>query len=62
MAAYVTFGGAEGNQHNAACSILEDLAQINGVPVGLEVFMTSKSYPPSFIEYGKDLKEKQNTF
>jgi ferredoxin/menaquinone-dependent protoporphyrinogen IX oxidase len=61
VAAYVTFGGPEGNQHNAACSILEDLAQINGVPVGLEVFMTSKSYPPSFIEYGKDLKEKQNT-
>ena len=23
--------------------------------------MTSKSYPPSFIEYGEDLKEKQNT-
>ena len=25
VAAYVTFGGPEGNQHNAACSILENL-------------------------------------
>jgi ferredoxin len=61
MAAYVTFGGPEGNQHNAACSILEGLAQKSGVPVGLEAFMTSKSYPPSFKAYEKDLKTKENT-
>lgn len=61
VASYVTYGGPEGNQHNAACSILEGLVKLNGVPVGLEAFMTSKSYPPSFKAYAKDLKEKQNT-
>ena len=59
VAAYVTFGGPEGNQHNAACSILEGLAQKNGAPVDLEAFMTSKSYPPSFKAYGKELKTKE---
>lgn len=44
VAAYVTFGGPEGNQHNAACSILEGLAQKNGVPVGLEAFRSISSY------------------
>ena len=61
VAAYVTFGGPEGNQHNAACSILEELVKINGVPVGLKAFMTSKSYPPSFKAYGKELLDRQNT-
>ncbi len=61
VAAYVTFGGPEGNQHNAACSIMEGLAQKNGVPVGLEAFMSSKSYPPSFKAYGKELKTKKKT-
>ena len=61
VAAYVTFGGPEGNQHNAACSILEGLVQKNGVPVGLETFMTSKSYPPSFKTYAQDLIENRNT-
>lgn len=60
VAAYVTYGGPEGNQHNAACSILEGLVNLNGVPVGLETFMTSKSYPPSFEAYADDLREKQN--
>jgi len=61
VAAYVTFGGPEGNQHNAVCSILEGLAQKNGVPVGLEAFMTISSYSPSFKANDKDIKTKQNT-
>ena len=61
VAAYVTFGGPEGNQRNAACSILEGLAQKNGVPEGLEAFMSSKSYPPSFRAYEKELKTKKKT-
>ena len=61
VAAYVTFGGPEGNQHNAACSILEGLAQKNGVPVGLETFMTISSYPLSIKTNNKDIKTKQNT-
>jgi flavodoxin len=44
VAAYVTFGGPEGNQHNAASSVLEGLVEKNGVPVGLKTFMTISSY------------------
>ncbi|MBT3259022.1 MAG: 4Fe-4S binding protein [Deltaproteobacteria bacterium] len=61
VAAYVTFGGPEGNQHNAACSILEGLAQKNGVPVGLEAFMSISSYPLSFKKKENALKTGQNT-
>lgn len=61
VAAYVTFGGPEGNQHNAACSILESLVHKNGVPVGLETFMSISSYSPSFKVNDKDVKTKQNT-
>ncbi len=61
VAAYVTFGGPEGNQHNAACSILEGLVQKNGVPVGLKTFMTISSYSLSFKSNDKNLKTKQNT-
>lgn len=48
VAAYVTFGGPEGNQHNAACTILEELVHKNGVPVGLNAFMGISSYPLTF--------------
>ena len=61
VAAYVTFGGPEGNQHNAACSILEGLTQKNGVPVGLEAFMSISSYPLSFKKKEESLKTGQNT-
>ena len=61
VAAYVTFGGPEGNQHNAACSILEGLVQKNGVPVGLKAFMTISSYSLSLKANDKDIKTKQNT-
>jgi ferredoxin len=45
VAAYVTFGGPEGNQHNAACSILGLLAEREGVPVGANAFMNMSSFP-----------------
>jgi len=61
VAAYVTFGGPEGNQHNAACSILEGLAQKNGVPVGLEAFMAISSYSLSLKAIDKEIRTKQNT-
>lgn len=38
VAAYVTFGGAGGNQHNTACTLLELLAKRGGAPVGLNAF------------------------
>jgi ferredoxin len=61
VAAYATFGGPEGNQHNAGCSILEGLVEKNGVPVGLESFMSISSYSLSFKENDTDIKTKQNT-
>jgi len=69
VAAYVTFGGPEGNQHNAACSILEGLVQQNGVPVGLKAFMTISSYALNFKASDKEISPKpkailpdQNTY
>ncbi|MEW6668523.1 MAG: EFR1 family ferrodoxin [Thermodesulfobacteriota bacterium] len=44
-AAYVSFGGPEGNQHNAACSLLELLRTKGGVPVGLDAFMNMGTMP-----------------
>ncbi len=61
VAAYVTFGGPEGNQHNAACSVLEGLVEKNGVPVGLKTFMTISSYSLSLKANARDVKTKQNT-
>jgi len=61
VAAYVTFGGPEGNQLNAAFSVLEGLVQKNGVPVGLKAFMAISSYSLSFKANDKDIKTKQNT-
>jgi ferredoxin len=61
VAAYVTFGGPEGNQHNAACSILEGLVEKNGVPVGLQAFMGISSYSLSFKVNGNDINKKSNT-
>ncbi len=51
VAAYVTFGGPEGNQHNAACSILEGLAAKQGVPIGIQAFMNMSSFP---LAWSKD--------
>lgn len=62
VAAFVTFGGPEGNQHNAACSILKSLVAKNGVPVGLETFLAAKTYPLSYDKYEKALKENRSVF
>ncbi len=45
VAAYVTFGGPEGNQHNAACSVLDGITAKKGVPAGMETFMNLSSFP-----------------
>lgn len=50
VAAYVTFGGPEGNQDNAVCSILESLAKRGGVPIGAKAFMNMSAYPLSWSE------------
>lgn len=48
VASYVTFGGPEENQHNAACSILECLTENKGVPIAMKAFMNMGAYPPSW--------------
>lgn len=45
VAAFVTFGGPEGDQHNAVCTILELLTEKGGVPVGLRTFMNMSAFP-----------------
>lgn len=45
VAAFVSFGGPEGNQHNASCHLLKILAQKGGVPVGRDTFRNIPSYP-----------------
>lgn len=45
VAAFVSFGGPEGNQRNAACSILEPLTRHGGIPVGMETFMNLATFP-----------------
>lgn len=45
VAAFVSFGGPEGNQHNASCHILKILAKKGGVPVGRDAFRNIPSYP-----------------
>lgn len=48
VAAFVTFGGPEGDQHNAVCTILELFSQKGGVPVGLRTFMNMATFPISW--------------
>jgi ferredoxin/flavodoxin len=45
VAAFVSFGGPEGNQHNASCHILKLLAAKGGVPVGRDAFRNIASFP-----------------
>jgi ferredoxin/flavodoxin len=45
VAAFVSFGGPEGNQHNASCHILKLLANKGGVPVGRDAFRNIATYP-----------------
>lgn len=58
VASYVTFGGPEGNQHNAACSILECLVKRGGVPIAIDSFMNMGTYPLSW----SDGKVKEHTW
>ncbi|MGD9974496.1 MAG: EFR1 family ferrodoxin [Desulfatirhabdiaceae bacterium] len=37
-AAYVTFGGSGGNQHNTVCTLADLLAEKGGAPIGLATF------------------------
>lgn len=44
-AAFVSFGGPEGNQHNALCHALHLLTDKEGVPVGMDAFRSIPGYP-----------------
>ena len=45
VAAYVSFGGPEGNQHNALCHALRLLSEAGGIPVGMDAFRSIPAYP-----------------
>lgn len=45
VAAFVSFGGPEGNQHNASSHILKLLMDKGGAPVGRDAFRNIASYP-----------------
>jgi len=45
VAAFVSFGGPIGNEHNASCHILKLLAEKGGVPVGRDAFRNIATYP-----------------
>lgn len=57
VGSYVTFGGPEGNQHNAACSIVEALVKKGGVPVGIDAFMNMSAWP---LGLGEPKNEAEN--
>ncbi len=50
VASFVSFGGPEGDQHNAAVTALEMLSEKGGVPVGIAAFMNMGAYPPVWDE------------
>ncbi len=45
VAAFVSFGGPEGNQHNAVCHTLRLLSDAGGVAVGMDAFRSIPAYP-----------------
>jgi ferredoxin/flavodoxin len=45
VAVFVSFGGPEGNQHNASTHILKHLTEKGGVPVGRDAFRNIAAYP-----------------
>ena len=45
VAAFVSFGGPIGNEHNASCHLLKLLAEKGGVPVGRDAFRNIATYP-----------------
>ena len=45
VAAFVSFGGPEGNQHNALCHALSLLEKAGGVPAGMAAFRSIPGYP-----------------
>lgn len=45
VAAFVSFGGPEGNQHNALCHALRLLSAAGGVAAGMDSFRSIPAYP-----------------
>ncbi len=48
VAGFMSFGGAGGNQHNAACTLLDLMVEKGGVPVGMGLFGNMSTYPPTW--------------
>jgi ferredoxin/flavodoxin len=54
-AAYVTFGGTGGNQHNTVCTLADLLAEKGGVPVGMETFGNMSTFAITW-SYGNEAR------
>jgi ferredoxin/flavodoxin len=52
-AAYVTYGGTGGNQHNTVCTLADLLAEKGGVPVGIDTFGNMSSFAITW-SYGNE--------
>ena len=52
VASFVTFGGPEGDQYNAASNILNLLSAKGGIPVGLDTFLNMGAFPLSWSAEG----------
>ena len=52
-AAYVTFGGTGGNQHNTACTLLNLLVEKGGVPIGFDMYGSMSSFAITW-SYGNE--------
>jgi ferredoxin len=48
VASFVSYGGKGDGQHNAALSVLGDLAAKGGVPLGMDTFGNMSAYPPTW--------------
>ncbi len=52
VASFVTYGGPEGDQHNAASNILKLSATQGGIPIGLNTYINMAAFPLSWSSVG----------
>jgi ferredoxin/flavodoxin len=48
VASFVSYGGKGDGQHNAALSLLANLTEKGGVPLGMDTFGNMSAYPPTW--------------
>lgn len=48
VASFVTYGGHGDGQHNTACSLLQNMAEKGGVPIGIGLFGNMSTFAPTW--------------